>query len=122
MNCIFCKIIKKEIPSKILYEDNDFIVIMDANPDSNGHILIIPIKHYKTFEDLDDLILLKINNLAKKMKDLLVDKLDIEGLTLATNYGINQMVKHYHLHLIPAYKEDLGLEDIDKIYHKIKDI
>ena len=122
MNCIFCKIIKGDIPSNIIYKDNDLIVIMDASPDTNGHILIIPIKHYKTFENLDDEILLKINNLAKKMKDLLVEKLNIGGLTLATNYGIKQMVKHYHLHLIPSYKEDYGIENIDKIYHKIKDI
>ncbi|MDD4188008.1 MAG: HIT family protein [Bacilli bacterium] len=119
MNCVFCKIINGEIPAKILYRDNDLIVIMDANPETNGHLLIIPIKHYTTFEDLDDEILLKINKLAKKMKALLTEKLNIDGLTLIVNYGIRQMVKHYHLHLIPAYKEDYAIEDIDKIYQKL---
>ena len=46
-DCLFCKIIKKEIPSFILYEDDDLIVILDAYPDADGHTLIIPRKHYK---------------------------------------------------------------------------
>lgn len=122
MDCVFCKIIKGELPSKTLYEDDDIKVIMDINPDSNGHILIIPIKHYTTFEDLDDEILIKINKVAKKIKEHLVDALKPDGLTLLVNYGINQMVKHYHLHIIPVYKNNLGIEDIDKIYNKIKDV
>lgn len=120
MDCIFCKIIKGEIPSKTLYETEELIVIMDANPVSNGHILIIPKKHYTTFEDLDNDILIKINDTAKIMKDYLTKSLNPDGITLLVNYGIKQMVKHYHLHLIPAYKEDFGIEDLDKTFQKIK--
>lgn len=122
MDCIFCKIINGEIPSKTLYKDEDVKVIMDINPDSNGHILILPTKHYSTFEDLDNEILLKINQVAKLMKKHLDKSLNPDGLTLVVNYGINQMIKHYHLHLIPVYKNDSGIEDIDKIYYKIKDV
>lgn len=122
MDCIFCKIINNEIPSKTLYEDLNVKVIMDINPQSNGHILILPNKHYHSFEDLDDQILIKINETAKEMKEHLYKVLKPDGLTLLTNYGVNQMVKHYHLHLIPTYKKNLGLDDVEIIYNKIKDV
>ena len=66
MDCIFCKIIDGEIPSKKVYEDELVIVIMDVNPDSNGHMLVIPKKHYVDFKELDTSILIHINDIAKK--------------------------------------------------------
>lgn len=122
MDCIFCKIISGEIPSKTLYETEELIVIMDASPVSNGHVLVIPKKHYTTFEDLDNDILMKINETAKMINKHLIKSLNADGMTILVNYGIKQMVKHYHLHLIPAYKEDYGIEDLDKVFQKIKDI
>ncbi|MDD2505577.1 MAG: HIT family protein [Bacilli bacterium] len=122
MDCIFCEIINENSPSKLLYENEKIKVIMDINPNSNGHLLIIPIKHYTTFEDLDDQILIEIHNTAKLMNKLLTKALNPDGITLVNNYGINQMVKHYHLHIIPVYKDDSGLENIDNIFQKIKDV
>ncbi len=122
MDCVFCKINSGEIPSKTLYETEDVKVIMDINPNSNGHMLIMPIKHYTTFEDLDNEILIKINNTAKLMNDYLNKSLQPDGITLVNNYGINQMVKHYHLHIIPVYKKDYGIEDVEKIFQKLKDV
>lgn len=118
--CIFCKIINKELPTRTVYEDNDIIVIMDNNPDQNGHMLIIPKNHYTDFTELDDDIILKINNISKKMKDLIYEKLNADGIILTNNYGIYQIVKHYHLHIIPAYKEKQELINIDEIYNKLK--
>lgn len=105
-----------------LYEDDDIRVIMDINPVSNGHMLIIPKKHYTTFLDLDNDILIKINKVAILMNNYLDKSLKPDGISLVNNYGINQMVKHYHLHIIPVYKEDLGIKEVEHIYNKIKEI
>ena len=117
--CIFCKIISGEIPSKILYQDNDLIVFMDNNPDQNGHMLVVPKKHYTDFTELDDDIVLKINKITKQMKDLIYKKLNSDGIRLVNNYGIYQIVKHYHLHIIPCFKEKQEIIYIDEIFNKL---
>ncbi|MDD2238547.1 MAG: HIT domain-containing protein [Bacilli bacterium] len=122
MNCIFCKINNGEIPSQILYEDDVVKVIMDANPTSNGHILIIPVKHYNDFLNIDDNTLIHIHKIAKLMKKYLFESLNPDGLALINNYGINQLIKHYHLHLIPVYKEKQPIKNINDIYQKIRSV
>ena len=118
-DCIFCKIINGEIPSKKLYEDDKLIVIMDINPDENGHMLVIPKKHYTDFTELDNDILIHINEITNKMKDLIYSKLNADGLKIVNNHGIYQIVKHYHLHIVPAYKEKQKLVNVDDIYNKL---
>lgn len=120
MNCIFCEIANKKIPSKIIYEDDVAISYLDINPDSNGHTLIIPKKHYTDLVDIDDATLSHIMSVARNLKKLLEDKLKIDGLTLIQNNGDVQEVKHYHLHLKPYYKEKQEILPIDDIYNKIK--
>lgn len=120
MDCIFCKIINKEIPSKIIYEDSSVLVFLDISPASNGHLLVIPKKHKETFLDLDDSDFININKVAKKMYSILNDKLNIDGLTLVQNNFLGQDVKHYHLHLIPNYKDKEELKDLNEIYDKLK--
>lgn len=122
MNCIFCKIINGAIPSKIIYEDDIVKVIMDANPTSNGHILIIPIKHFNDFISIDDNTLNHIHKIAKLMKKYLYESLNPDGLALINNYGINQLIKHYHLHLIPVYKEKQTIQNINEVYQKIRSV
>ena len=119
-DCIFCKIINKEIPSRIIYEDEEIIVFLDTNPDTNGHMLIVPKKHYTDFTELDNKILIKINEVTKSMKNLVYEKLNADGIRLVNNYGLYQVVKHYHLHLIPAYKTKENLINIDEVYNKLK--
>ena len=72
---IFCKIVKGEIPSKTIYEDDKVLVILDVNPRGNGHSLIIPKKHYKDLYDIDNETLIHIFSVAKKIGDMLEDKL-----------------------------------------------
>ena len=120
MNCIFCEIANKKIPSKVIYEDDVVISYLDINPDSNGHTLIIPKKHYTDLVDIDDATLSHITSVARNLKKLLEDKLKIDGLTLIQNNGDVQEVKHYHLHLKPYYKEKQEILPIDDIYNKIK--
>lgn len=99
-DCIFCKIVKKEIPAKIIYENDDFIAFNDINPVSPFHALVIPKKHYKNLLEVDDVNLLgklmtSVQDVAKK-NDLL------DGFRTAINTGDNggQTVHHLHVHIL----------------------
>ena len=127
-DCIFCKIIKGEIPSDLVYEDEFIKVVMDINPKSNGHMLVLPIKHYENILDIDNDTLIKIIDFARKSYSITNEKLGSTGLTLVNNNGEGQEVKHFHLHLIPRYegeKIDMdvspNIEDVEKIYNKFMD-
>lgn len=119
-NCIFCKIINGEIPSKKLYEDDKVIAIMDVNPVVDGHILIIPKKHYDDFNALDDEITLHIHKVAKEIIPVLMDKLGATALTQTVNYGDSQVVKHFHLHLLPNYSIKKAARSVDEVYEILK--
>ena len=117
-NCLFCKIGKHDIPSKMIYEDEIVFVFLDINPSTAGHTLIIPKKHFKDVDDIDNKTYLHIFKIAKKIKKLLMDKLNCDGLQLIQNNGDCQEVKHYHLHLIPYYKNK-NTSSIDEVYQRI---
>ncbi len=120
MDCLFCNIIKGEVPSRTLYEDEIVKVIMDAYPNANGHTLILPKKHFTDFTEMDNETLSHINDIAKMMKERLYNTLNPDGLVLIVNYGKPQMIKHYHLHLIPTYHDqDNTIKDLDETYNKI---
>jgi histidine triad (HIT) family protein len=121
MDCLFCSIINKDIPSFKLYEDDFVYVFLDINPRENGHTLIIPKKHYLDMTDMDNEMIIHIFEVAKKIKKLLEEKLNIDGLTLVQNNGLSQEVKHYHLHLIPNYKSENALISVEEVYKKIKE-
>ena len=108
MDCIFCKIANGEIPSATLYEDDMFRVILDVNPASRGHALILPKEHAKDLYELPDETASKALILAKEMAAKITDALDCEGLNLVQNNGeiAGQTVFHFHMHLIPRYKGD----------------
>ena len=118
-DCIFCKIIKGEIPSKKIYEDDILIVFMDINPNDNGHMLIVPKNHIVDFTELDDETAQHINKVIKDLKIKVYDKLNPDGIRLINNYGVYQIVKHYHLHLIPCYEPKQELVDVAIIYDKL---
>lgn len=118
--CVFCKIVNGDIPSYRVYEDDKVIGILDVNPKSNGHTLIIPKEHTLDIDTIDNDTLLHIMSVSKIIKKKLEDKLKIDGLVYVQNNGEPQEVKHYHLHLIPFYKDDQKLLDVKDIYEKIK--
>lgn len=117
---IFCKIIKGEISGKKVFEDDTVMVIMDVNPVSNGHCLVIPKVHYQDLYDIDIKTLNHILKIARDVSKILMEKLSCDGVTLVQNNGSLQEVKHFHLHLIPKYegkdKVDLSVDDV---FHKI---
>ena len=107
-DCIFCKIAAGDIPSATLYEDDDFRVILDIEPASKGHALILPKEHYANLYELDDELAAKALVLAKKMITKLTDVLGCEGYNVLQNNGTaaGQTVFHFHMHLVPRYKDD----------------
>ena len=107
-NCIFCKIANGEIPSRTLYEDEDFRVIMDLAPATKGHSLILPKQHYKNLYEIADDTAAKVLPLAKKMANLMTEKLGCDGFNIIqnTNEVAGQTVFHFHMHLIPRYQDD----------------
>ncbi len=107
-NCIFCRILAGEIPSRVLYEDEDFKVIMDVGPATRGHALILPKEHYANLYELPEELAAKAMKLAKKMTAAMTDVLHCDGFNLVQNNGMvaGQTVFHFHLHLIPRYEQD----------------
>ena len=116
-NCIFCKIINGEIPSYTIFEDELIKIFLDINPSSNGHCLVIPKKHFVDMNDIDSEYLNHIFTVVKEMLPILESKLNYDGISLCQNNGFVQDVKHFHLHLIPKYKNNqkLSVEEVYKI-------
>lgn len=102
MDCIFCKIVNKEIPSKIVYEDKDYIAFDDINPKSKTHILIIPKNHIERFDKIDFTKDLKISCWLLKIAHKLIKEKQLYGCRLQINSWKDhgQEVFHMHLHLM----------------------
>ena len=107
-NCIFCKIIGGEIPSHVLYEDEQFKVILDVNPATKGHALILPKEHYANLYELPEETAADAMKLAQRMMRKMTEKLDCDGFNIVQNNGeaAGQTVFHFHMHLVPRYKND----------------
>ena len=134
MDCIFCKIISKEIPTKILYEDDDTISFLDAFPVAKGHTLVIPKAHHAKIQDLSFDVNQKLFDTVHKM----ASKVDsLEGSTLIAIHNgkeSGQEIPHVHVHLIPRSNDDsagpvhsmfkdkieLSESEIDSIYNQLK--
>jgi len=107
-DCLFCKIVKGQIPSMKIYEDTDCIAILDINPASKGHTLVIPKKHSLNIFDTDEEVLKKVIAVAKRLSENIKNKLNADGINILQNNGqqAGQIVQHFHLHIIPRYKND----------------
>ena len=107
-NCIFCKIAAGEIPSNTIYEDDSFRVILDLGPATKGHALVLPKQHYADLFEIPEDVLADAAKVAKKVAGTMKEKLRCDGLNLVQNNGetAGQTVMHFHLHIIPRYKDD----------------
>ena len=130
-NCIFCKIIKGDIPSMKVYEDDSTLAFMDIGKDVDGHIVVIPKKHVKNILDCDNDTLTKLMANIKKISEHLTNDCGYNGINLLNNSGecAGQAVPHFHFHIIPR-KTDDGVDcwpkftgaksTIEEIHNKIK--
>lgn len=133
-NCIFCKIINGDIPSKTLYENEEFKVIFDIAPASKGHVIILPKYHAANIFELPEEVTAKAFILAKKVATVLKDVLKCDGINILQNNGeaAGQTVFHLHIHVIPRWNDDnMGLswkqgeadsEVLDGIIQAAKDL
>lgn len=126
-DCLFCKIIDGSIPSYTVYEDDKVKVFLDINPNNDGHLLVIPKEHKANLYEMDDdTLIYMLNIIREKLKPILSDKLNIDGLTISQNNDYGQEVKHFHIHVIPRYKNDKfplasNCSKVEDVYHKLVD-
>ena len=111
-NCIFCKIVQKDIPGKIIYEDDVCLAFLDLSQTADGHTLVIPKKHCKNILEVDDDTLAHLIVVTKKLANKIVKNLNANGVNILTNANeiAGQTVMHFHIHIIPRYNQDDKIE------------
>ncbi len=133
-NCIFCQIVNKEIPSKIIYENEYNLAFLDIFPIGEGHTIVIPKKHYSNIEVIPEKDLIEIIKTVKSLSILLHDKLNFDGYNILQNNfkAAGQVVQHFHFHIIPRNfndsrfrlsipREQASDDDLNRIRNKIID-
>lgn len=106
--CIFCDIIAGTIPSRKVYEDDNVLAILDVNPLSKGHTLILPKKHTDSFLTADAETVQNLAACAHELAVMITERTGADGCNILTNCGeaAGQSVSHLHVHIIPRYNGD----------------
>lgn len=133
MDCLFCKIARKEIEAKVLIENDKAIAVLDVNPRAPGHTMVLPKEHAESILDLDNSSVGKVFGLVKFMTGALQDSFSPDGFTIGINHGraAGQAIDHLHVHIIPRWRNDGGTsihgvvnnspkESLDEIEQRIK--
>ncbi|MEK7212643.1 MAG: HIT family protein [Patescibacteria group bacterium] len=110
MNCLFCKIINKEIPAQVVYEDERTLAFLDIMPKAPGHTMVMSKTHAPRLVDLPETEVGPLFATVRKIAELLVRVLHADGLTMGINQGeiSGQTIPHLHIHLLPRFKGDGG--------------
>lgn len=105
---MFMKIIRREIPADIVYEDAATLAFLDARPASPGHTLVVPKKPFRNIFDIDDETLAAVWRTIRKIAPAVMKAVDAEGLNINSNNeaAAGQIVFHYHVHIVPRYAND----------------
>ena len=107
MNCLFCRIVKGEIPSYKIYEDDFLIAILDISQTTKGHTLVIPKKHSKNLFEIDSETYSQVSKKIPQLANALKRAFSPIGLNLVINADKPlQTIDHFHIHLLPRYQED----------------
>lgn len=127
--CIFCDIVDKKIPSKVVYEDDNTLAILDISQTTYGHTLVLPKKHYDNFLQMPNDEYAELMKKAQLVANKIVTNLDANGcnLLINTNEVSGQTVMHTHVHIIPRYNKDDSISikfnenkfDLDEVLSKI---
>jgi histidine triad (HIT) family protein len=112
-DCIFCKIIAGEIPSRRIYEDDHAIAFLDLQPWHRGHTLVVPRDHVESLLEGPP-VMAELGPAVDACARMLVERLGADGLNLSSSAGsvAGQEVFHLHLHLIPRYADAPGLRNL----------
>lgn len=110
MDCIFCKIINKEIPNYTVYEDAEVLAFLDIFPHAEGHTVVIPKMHAENLIELPSDKIEAVFSAVKKVQQKLLGALQPEGFSVGWNHGEagGQTVPHLHIHVLPRWKNDHG--------------
>ena len=120
-DCVFCKIVKGEIPCHKVYEDDSVLAFLDIYPKAKGHILVIPKKHFENIYEIEESSLRDVISVVKKMSLLVKEKLGVKSVNVLNASGkeAQQSVFHIHFHVLPRTKEDsLNVFHSDKEFEK----
>ncbi len=109
-DCIFCKIVRGEIPSRQVYADDHAYAFLDVSPWHRGHCLVVPRRHVPDLVTADP-ALTEIAPAIETVARLLVERLDADGVNLLSSSGAaaGQEVFHLHVHVVPRYADEPGL-------------
>ena len=130
--CIFCEIIKGNIPCYKVYEDEFCIAFLDISQTSIGHTLVLPKEHYKNIFELPENVSEHLGRIVCKLSKHIKEKLNISSINILNNNGeiAGQTVEHFHIHLIPRYSDsdikiefnskNLSKEEFNELCEKIK--
>ncbi len=124
-NCVFCKIIRRDLPSYIVYENDNVISFLDIDPTCFAHTLVVPKIHVRTIMDFNDEDLSVFIVEVKHVSKMLINILNADGFKLTQNNGetSGQVVPHVHIHIKPSFKivPPIDKNDIDKVFRIIKE-
>lgn len=106
--CIFCAIANRQIPAKIIYEDENFVAFLDINPLSPGHTLVITKHHYENVFDMPADVAEKLMKVVKAITANMKEKIGAQGVNLmnASGKAAEQTIPHFHLHIVPRNEGD----------------
>ncbi|MBM4176431.1 MAG: HIT family protein [Ignavibacteria bacterium] len=107
-DCIFCRIINREVPAEVVFESDSIIAFLDINPLNYGHVLVVPKIHSNDFLDIPIDLLDELVHVTRKITKAIVDSLSPDGFNIFSNNGkaAGQSVFHFHFHVTPRYKSD----------------
>jgi histidine triad (HIT) family protein len=107
-DCIFCRIVNREIPATVIHEEDDLMVFMDIGPIIKGHALVIPKMHYDPVGETPDDVLARLHITAKRIARAQMNALGADGVNIMQNNGAaaGQEVSHFHIHVIPRFNSD----------------
>jgi len=139
-SCNFCRIVSRENPASIVYEDGNVLAFMDLHPANLGHTLVIPKEHWQTIYDIPEEVLSNLFAVVKRISVAVKEAVGAEGISILQFNGraSGQSVMHFHVHVIPRFRGDaiskligamLGptgfekaaREDLDEIAKKVKE-
>ena len=129
--CVFCSIINHEIPSKVVYEDDQVLAILDISQVTKGHTLVMPKKHVDNLLECDDETAAHLIQVIKSLAKLMKGKTGAPGINILNNNGeaAGQTVNHLHFHIIPRYSENDAFvcefkesekQDLDEVLELVK--
>lgn len=106
--CIFCKIIEKQIPNAIIYEDKKFLAFMDRYPINHGHSLLVPKQHFNNILEMPKELVGELYSMVPFLANAIIKTIDSDGFNINQNNGrsANQIIPHVHVHIVPRFTKE----------------